>query len=50
MASADLDLDGDVVWEWKGGFHGLGDLAGEGVSFVGMEVEEEFVVNLEEHF
>ena len=50
LAGAGFDFDGDVVGEGEGGFHHLDDLGGEGVGFALVEVEEEFVVDLEEHF
>ena len=45
-----LDEDGDAVGQWQGGFHDVEDFGDKLGLLVGVEVEDEFVVNLEEHF
>lgn len=49
-AGAVFDFDGDVVRQREGGAHGVEDFRDELFLFVGGEVEDEFVVDLEEHF
>ena len=50
FSGAGVDFGGDLVGEREGGFHDDGDLFGEGICFVLVEVEDEIVVDLEEHF
>ena len=49
FSGAGVDFGGDLVGEWEGEFHDGGDFAGKGVGVVLVKVEDEFVVDLEEH-
>ena len=44
-----FDFDGHAVGERQGGFHGVEDEGHEYVLFVEGEVEDEFVMDLEQH-
>ena len=48
-AGAGVDLDRDGVGEGEGGLHGVDDLGDQCVGFGFVEVEDEFVVDLEDH-
>ncbi len=48
-AGAVFDFDGHAVGQRQGGFHGVEDERDEFVLFVEGEVEDEFVVDLEQH-
>ena len=50
FSSAFLDEDGDAVREGEGGFHDVENFGDKFRFLFGMEVEDEFVVDLEEHF
>ena len=50
FSRAFFDEDGDAVGEGEGGFHDVEDFRDEDGFLVGVEVEDEFVVDLEEHF
>ncbi len=49
FSGAEFDEDGDVVREGEGGLHGVEDFWDEFFLLGGVEVEDEFVVDLEEH-
>ena len=46
FSGAVLDKDGDAVGEGQGGFHDVEDFGDKLGLLVGVEVEDEFVVNL----